>query len=46
MRRSLRGTLVRPGDAGYAQAKLVYDLRFEGASPQAVAYCTSLADAQ
>ena len=46
LRHSLRGTLVRPGDAGYAQAKLVYDLRFEGASPQAVAYCASASDVQ
>jgi len=46
LRRSLAGTLVRPADAGYAQARLVYDLRFAGASPQAVAYCASEGDVQ
>ncbi len=43
---SLSGTLVRPGDPRYAQAKLVYDLRFEGTSPAAVAYCSSVSDVQ
>ena len=46
LRHSLRGTLVRPADPGYAQAKLVYDLRFESASPKAVAYCASASDVQ
>jgi len=46
LRRSLAGTLVRPSDASYAQARLVYDLRFEGAAPAAVAYPRSSTDVQ
>jgi FAD/FMN-containing dehydrogenase len=37
---------VLPTDAAYPQAKLVYDLRFEGARPAAVAYPRSSADVQ
>jgi FAD/FMN-containing dehydrogenase len=46
LRRSLAGTLVLPADAAYPQAKLVYDLRFEGARPAAVAYPRSSGDVQ
>jgi FAD/FMN-containing dehydrogenase len=43
---ALDGTLVLPPDSGYASARLVYDLRFEGAAPQAIAYCASATDVQ
>jgi FAD/FMN-containing dehydrogenase len=46
LRHSLAGTLVLPTDAAYPQAKLVYDLRFEGARPAAVAYPRSNTDVQ
>jgi FAD/FMN-containing dehydrogenase len=46
LRRSLAGTLVRPGDAAYASARLVYDLRFDGAAPAAVAFAASPSDVQ
>src|SRR5881628_3238051 len=35
--RSLRGTLVRPGDAGYDAARILYNTRFDGIRPQGVA---------
>ena len=35
----LRGTLVRPGDAHYATAYQLFDPRFDGVRPAAVAYC-------
>jgi len=46
LRHSLAGTLVLPSDSAYPQAKLVYDLRFEGARPAAVAYPRSSTDVQ
>jgi hypothetical protein len=46
LRHSLAGTLVLPGEAAYAQAKRVYDLRFESATPAAVAYPRSTSDVQ
>jgi FAD/FMN-containing dehydrogenase len=42
--RSLDGTLVLPSAAAYATAKLVYNLRFAGVDPAAVAYCASAPD--
>jgi FAD/FMN-containing dehydrogenase len=44
--KSLSGTLVLPPQAAYAQAKLVYDLRYENATPAAVAYPRSTSDVQ
>ncbi len=46
LRHSLTGTLVRPTDASYPQARLVYDLRFDQASPAAIAYPRSSTDVQ
>lgn len=43
---SLAGRLVRPSDRAYATARLVYNLRFEGATPAAIAYCASATDVQ
>jgi FAD/FMN-containing dehydrogenase len=43
---SLQGQLVLPTDPRYATARLVYDLRFESATPQAIAYCASASDVQ
>src|SRR2546428_11391390 len=42
--RSLRGTLVRPGDAAYDAARLLYNARFDGIRPQGIARCESTDD--
>ena len=46
LRESLSGTLVLPAETSYPDAKLVYDLRFEQATPAAIAYCASATDVQ
>jgi FAD/FMN-containing dehydrogenase len=46
LRDSLSGRLVLPADGGYGDAKLVYDLRYESATPSAVAYAGSATDVQ
>ncbi len=43
---SLRGALVVRGDAGYDQARVLYNTRFDTYKPQAVVFCESLADVQ
>jgi hypothetical protein len=43
---SLDGTLVLPASPSYAEAKLVYNLRFADLDPAAVAYCASAVDVQ
>ena len=43
---NLRGTLVRPGDSQYVAASQLYDPRFDGVRPLAVAYCASPSDVQ
>jgi FAD/FMN-containing dehydrogenase len=42
----LRGTLIRPADAGYNAARVLYNSRFDGLRPQAIARCASAADVQ
>jgi FAD/FMN-containing dehydrogenase len=42
----LRGTLVRPVDAGYDASRLLYNTRFDGLRPLAIARCASVADVQ
>ncbi|NJP93300.1 FAD-binding oxidoreductase [Nonomuraea sp. FMUSA5-5] len=44
LRGRLAGTLVLPGDAGYAAARRLNNPAFDGVRPQAVAYCASAAD--
>jgi FAD binding domain-containing protein len=44
--RGLRGDLVRSGSAGYNQARLIFDTRFDSIKPRAVVFCESLADVQ
>ena len=44
--RSLRGDVVQRGAPGYNAARVLYDTRFDGIKPQAIAYCESLADVQ
>ncbi|MFB4278747.1 MULTISPECIES: FAD-binding oxidoreductase [unclassified Nonomuraea] len=44
LRRRLAGTLVLPGDAGYAAARRLYNPAYDGIRPQAVAYCANPAD--
>ena len=46
LRDGLRGPLVRPGDAGYAVARQVFEPRFDQVRPQAVAYCEAESDVQ
>ncbi|GAB1820414.1 FAD-binding oxidoreductase [Herbidospora sp. RD11066] len=42
--KTLKGRLVRPGDASYATAKRVFNVAFDNAAPRAVAYCATAAD--
>jgi hypothetical protein len=42
----LQGTLVRPGSSHYLTASRLYDPRFDGVQPQAVAYCATASDVQ
>jgi hypothetical protein len=42
----LRGTLVRPSDAEYGAARVLYNTRFDGLRPQAIARCATVADVQ
>ncbi|MGH3279130.1 MAG: FAD-binding oxidoreductase, partial [Trebonia sp.] len=42
--KDLAGTLVRPGDASYATAKLLFDPRFDGQRPAGIAYVKSAHD--
>jgi FAD/FMN-containing dehydrogenase len=44
LRRELQGDLITRGDSGYAQAKAVYNTRFTGANPLAIAYCERATD--
>jgi FAD/FMN-containing dehydrogenase len=44
LRRELQGDLIARGGPGYAQARLVYNTRFDGTSPLAIAYCESTTD--
>jgi hypothetical protein len=44
--RTLRGDVVQRGAPGYNAARVVYDTRYDGVRPQAIAYCESLADVQ
>ncbi|MGA2470998.1 MAG: FAD-binding oxidoreductase [Solirubrobacteraceae bacterium] len=43
---SLSGQLVLPSDSDYPTARLVYDMRFEDATPAAIAFCASATDVQ
>jgi FAD/FMN-containing dehydrogenase len=42
----LQGTLLRPADAGYDAARVLYNTRFDGLRTQAIARCVSVADVQ
>ncbi|MDI5967690.1 FAD-dependent oxidoreductase [Streptomyces sp. SL13] len=42
--RDLHGTLVRPDDADYATARLLYNTRYDGLRPAALAYVADTAD--
>src|SRR5438105_13935693 len=44
--RTLQGRVVVPSDAAYAQARILYDTRFDGVHPEAVVLCESLTDVQ
>jgi len=43
---NLRGTLIRPGNSQYPVAHQLFNPRFDGILPAAIAYCSSLADVQ
>jgi FAD/FMN-containing dehydrogenase len=43
---SLSGTLVLPSDPTYGSARIVYNERFDGAMPAAIALCQTPADVQ
>jgi FAD/FMN-containing dehydrogenase len=42
--RGLAGQLVRPGDADYATARLLFDPRFDSLTPAGIAFCEDPAD--
>ena len=42
--RELRGDVVAPGTPGYAQARLLFNTRYDGVRPLAIAYCESATD--
>jgi FAD/FMN-containing dehydrogenase len=42
--RSLDGTVLRPGEAGYDRARLLFDRRFDSVMPEAIAQVASEAD--
>ncbi|WP_327087323.1 FAD-binding oxidoreductase [Nonomuraea sp. NBC_01738] len=44
LRRGLSGTLVRPGDASYDQARRLFNPVYDAIRPGGVAYCASSAD--
>jgi FAD/FMN-containing dehydrogenase len=44
LRRSLTGPLKRPGNPGYNRARILFDRRFDGITPQGVARVESSAD--
>ncbi len=44
LRKELQGDLIQQGYSSYSQAKLVYDKRFNGTKPLAIAYCEGSSD--
>ncbi len=42
--RSIRGDVIQRGAAGYNAARVLYNTRFDGVKPQAIAFCESLVD--
>jgi hypothetical protein len=42
--RSLEGTIVRPGQSGYATDVQLYDFRYDSVRPAGVAYCATAQD--
>src|SRR6266567_1417709 len=44
--RSLQGTLIRPDNSRYPVAHQLFNTRFDGILPAAIASCVSLADVQ
>jgi FAD/FMN-containing dehydrogenase len=44
LKSALEGDLIARGAPGYAQAKELYNTRFDGAKPLAIAYCESATD--
>jgi FAD/FMN-containing dehydrogenase len=43
---TLDGEVVRPGTAHYADARLLWDSRFDALRPRAIAYCANATDVQ
>jgi FAD/FMN-containing dehydrogenase len=46
LRRSLQGDVVGRGDRGYAAARLLFNTRFDGIKPLAIASCETVGDVQ
>jgi FAD/FMN-containing dehydrogenase len=44
--REIRGSVVLPASSSYAQDKLSYNTRFDGAHPRAIVYCASPEDVE
>jgi FAD/FMN-containing dehydrogenase len=46
LRTRLEGRLVLPSDADYDVSRQLWDSRYDGLTPQAIAYCASVSDVQ
>ena len=46
LRARLNGRLVRPSDPAYDVSRRLWDSRYDGLTPQAIAYCASVSDVQ
>src|SRR5262249_17977213 len=44
--RQIQGDVVTPGEAGYDQARILYNTRFDGIKPRAVVFCESVVDVE
>jgi len=46
LQRQIQGDVVTPGEAGYDQARVLYNTRFDGIRPRAVVFCASVVDVE
>jgi FAD/FMN-containing dehydrogenase len=44
--REIKGSVVAPGGAGYAHARLLVNTRFDGVHPQGIVFCETVADVE
>jgi FAD binding domain/Berberine and berberine like len=46
LQREIRGTVVTPGEPGYARGRLLVNTRYDGIHPDAIVYCETTSDVQ